>query len=168
MTTISSSDKNDDNISGLYGVDWSERARPTSHSWFPFASDDALTTGSCTFVSCREQKGTLIQCGSCSLLVHSHHLTQLNSADLNHLTPCRPSFTESTTAEGSPYHETTEHVWSDAPFLRQLCELCQRTSLDTNMRGIVCLWCSKALHRSCWQHRSDQTFNDQCDFGIYR
>ena len=80
-SSSSSSASSEVNPSITYGVDWSERARPTAHCWFPYKSTDPSSSQPCAYVSCKDPKSTqlveFIHCESCSLIVHTHHLTDL-------------------------------------------------------------------------------------------
>jgi hypothetical protein len=34
--------------------------------------------------------------------------------------------------------------------------------------GLVCLWCSRSYHQSCWEQLTDDDKKIQCDYGIFR
>ncbi|CAF3669231.1 unnamed protein product [Rotaria sp. Silwood1] len=118
-STLSSESSNTDSIS--YRVDWSDRAQPTSHCWFPFRSDDPLVVQSCAYVSCTDRKSTyqstFLQCESCTLVVHSHHLNDSQTTKADFLPSCRSSFADNTMMNNSPLDDKEnpskydEHFW---------------------------------------------------------
>ncbi|CAF5009800.1 unnamed protein product, partial [Rotaria sp. Silwood1] len=213
-STLSSESSNTDSIS--YRVDWSDRAQPTSHCWFPFRSDDPLVVQSCAYVSCTDRKSTyqstFLQCESCTLVVHSHHLNDSQTTKADFLPSCRSSFADNTMMNNSPLDDKEnpskydEHFWLRVPVLQKPCAHCQRTSMATTLfssesgrqatmsasdiidevrsvmsctpgnsnprmsesfNGLVCLWCSRNYHRSCWELVA-QDDKMQCDYGIFR
>ncbi|CAF4621754.1 unnamed protein product, partial [Rotaria socialis] len=34
--------------------------------------------------------------------------------------------------------------------------------------GLICLWCSRGYHESCWQQLAEQDDMIHCDYGIFR
>jgi hypothetical protein len=186
----------------VYGVDWSDRARPTSHCWFPITSDDSFSVEQCAYVSCTNEtpiyQSTLLQCGSCALVVHSHHLNDLQAAKADFLPPCRLSFVDGEDNQ-SKYDQ---HFWSHVSLLPKPCAYCQHISMATNLfereysrlstmsaldivdhvtsaignlnstisessDGLICLWCSRGYHRSCWELVAEDD-KIQCDYGIFQ
>ncbi len=139
------SSESSSNTSILYGVDWSDRARPTSHCWFPFTSNDPLTTQSCAYVSCTDRKSTcqstLLHCESCALVVHSHHLNDSQANKASFLPYCRSSFIDNITTENSLLDgeenpsKYDRHFWSHVSVLPKPCMHCQRTSMATSLFG---------------------------------
>lgn len=150
-----------------YGVDWSASASPTSHCWFPLTSKES----------------TLVRCGSCALEID---LRNINDS----IQPCRPSFVD--TKEKPLAND--EHSWWRTSLLSTSCEHCQRTSTNNSNSlfmnpftsfdklttminpktshgpcdGIVCLWCGKNYHQSCWQQLTDDEKKTKCDYGIFQ
>ncbi|CAF1142902.1 unnamed protein product [Rotaria sordida] len=216
--SLASSSESDSKISISYGVDWSDRACPTSHCWFPFTSNDSRTAQPCAYVSCTKLKptrqSTLLQCASCTLVVHEHHLTDSQATKADTIPPCRPSFVDNTMLRNSLLDDDDdntskydEHFWSHVPVLPKPCMHCQRTSIATTLfgsetgrpsmispldiidqitsimsstpgnsspkmsrtsHGLVCLWCSKGYHHSCWENLATQDDKIKCDYGIFR
>lgn len=121
------------NISDLYGVDWSNRATPTSHCWFPAMSNDSSNGQTCMYVSCGKLKpadsSPLLKCGSCELLIHSHHLNNSHASSGDILPPCRPSFID---RKNYPSQDD-EHCWSNVPVLSEPCSYCRRQSMSKNV-----------------------------------
>lgn len=136
----SSSASSEVNTSVTYGVDWSERARPTSHCWFPYKPTDPPSSQSCAFVSCKDPKSTQLvefaYCESCSLIVHTHHLhldLQSTVANAHFIAPCRPSFSESSTyMEMLEQNKFDRHFWTHVSILTKPCALCKRKSASTS------------------------------------
>ncbi|CAF4806395.1 unnamed protein product [Rotaria sp. Silwood1] len=83
-----------DSKSVSYGVDWSDQARSTSHCWFP--SNYPSTAKHCTYAACSNLKSIVqmpfLECGSCGLVLHAHHLNDSHTTEENVLLSCRPSF----------------------------------------------------------------------------
>ncbi|CAF4608203.1 unnamed protein product, partial [Rotaria magnacalcarata] len=40
--------------------------------------------------------------------------------------------------------------------------------LSKPSRGLICLWCSRGYHESCWQQFANQDDMSHCDYGIFR
>jgi len=145
-----------------YGVDWSANASPTSHCWFPLTSNES----------------TLVRCGSCALEIDSSKID-------NSIASCRPSFIDT--------NENDEHCWSQIYSLASPCARCQRTLNDNNnlftsayipferittminpkmshgpCDGLVCLWCGRNYHQTCWQELTDDEKKVKCDYGIFQ
>jgi hypothetical protein len=166
----------------LYGVDWSENARPTSHCWLPQLSQNSSTSCLCSYISCQKHQSmtdsSSVQCPTCSLSIHSIHLSDLSATD-DSITPCRSSFTDERTPDDTGMHD--QHHWSYAPTLPTPCTLCKRKSLKQNSgysntaattvtadepsSGLVCMWCSQGYHRQCWESIRDKANNSKCDYG---
>ena len=113
------------NASLSYGIDWSDRAQPTSHCWFPHAD-----RGTCSYASCSVPPATsnplFVRCGSCALVIHSEHLADRDHSDCSHngILPCRPLFSEEGLA-GNP-DKVDQHFWSPVSFLKRACIQCNR------------------------------------------
>ena len=183
------------------GVDWSVNGSPSSHCWFPLINDDPSKDLSCEYISCTREKSSMVQCGSCSLIIHLNHLTDLNVIVEDILSPCRPSFVDSKDISS----KIDEHFWSKVSIIPTRCEQCEGGSLidshsvrgfnpllikssseivdqltsminclsDNFTRkksvcsvGIVCLWCYRSYHQSCWEQVHHR--NSRCDYGIFR
>ncbi|CAF3119080.1 unnamed protein product [Rotaria socialis] len=200
-----------------YGVEWSDRVRPTSHCWFSFTSTDASTAQSCIYATCPNLKSkhplALLQCGSCDIVIHSHHLNNVKSTEVDLLPICRPSFVENQKSRSANIESENNppkydrHFWSQVNTLPKPCTYCQRTSKPNNLfgsgtgrsspissldivgqltsamsalpgnfspkmskpsRGLICLWCSRGYHESCWQQLAEQDDMIHCDYGILR
>lgn len=129
------------NTSICFGVDWSERARPTSHCWFPFKLHDATSSQICAFFSCKDPKSTnsmeFVRCESCSVVVHMHHLINLplTSTTTNYIPPCRPSFSESNQQDRMDQNKADRHYWSHVSILTKPCVLCRRKSMSSSIFG---------------------------------
>ena len=121
-----------------YGVDWSDRARPTSHCWFPYKSQDITSSQACAFFSCKDPKSNhaidFIQCESCLVIVHTYHLVDLPSTytTTNYIPPCRPSFSESTQDKNNQ-NKPDRHYWSHVSLLTKPCALCRRKSISSSL-----------------------------------
>ncbi|CAF3419591.1 unnamed protein product [Rotaria socialis] len=128
------------NISITYGIDWSERACPTSHCWFPYKLNDLSSSQPCSLVSCKDSKSNnlseFVQCESCLLIVHTHHLIDSPMIISNIIPACRPSFSESTTAnEMINQNKFDRHYWLHIPVLTKPCVLCKRKSMSSSLFG---------------------------------
>ncbi|UJR29477.1 hypothetical protein I4U23_010689 [Adineta vaga] len=119
----------DTNNSILYGVNWNNHAHPTSHCWFPAASDDLSTGQSCAYHSCTNFKSPLLHCESCGLIVHSHHLNDSETTAADFPPPCRLSFVD---GKDNP-SEYDQHYWYHVRVLPKPCTFCQRTSTATTL-----------------------------------
>ncbi|CAF1192614.1 unnamed protein product [Adineta steineri] len=132
---LSKSSTSDGNTTVSYGVDWSDHAHPTSHCWFPLTSDDVATIQSCTYTACTNPKSiyesTLIRCASCALIIHSHHLDDLQATKADFLPHCRPSFVD----DNDNSSKYDQHFWSDVSILPKPCLQCQRASVATTLFG---------------------------------
>ena len=115
--------------SSAYGVDWSNHAHPTSHCWFPIASNELSTAPSCAYVPCTNQESIFLRCGSCDLVVHSHHLNDSQVIKTDSLPHCRLSFVDDN-VNPSKYDQ---HFWSHVSELPKPCMHCQRTSIATTL-----------------------------------
>ena len=174
-------------FSVTYGVDWSNNASPSSHCWFPLTDADSLGIKKKS-----RDEATMLQCGSCALVTHSHH-----SEDL--IKPCRPSFSDA----NDDSSKSDEHFWSYVSALSVPCAHCQQSSIlnnffgsgsmpsslqildqvtgminsiseifnpqisDRSSDGLVCLWCSRGYHQSCWENLSSDK-KIECDYGIFQ
>ncbi|CAF3872876.1 unnamed protein product [Rotaria sp. Silwood1] len=201
MDALTSEISNENVIS--YGVDWSDRAHPSSHCWFRFTSDDSSTAHSCAYGSCAKGQQTgqsaLLQCQSCNLIMHAHHLnSSLSTTNNDSIQCCRPSFVDSTEQgnlltnnKDSPL-KFDEHFWSRVLILPKSCMHCQPTSMVSTLdiidqmksmidcisgtstdelsdasHGLICLWCFRCYHHSCWKQLAPQD-QLQCDYGIFQ
>ncbi|CAF1120443.1 unnamed protein product [Adineta ricciae] len=186
--------------SSEFGVDWSNRACPTSHCWFPVDSNGSSTNIS---ESNSNLKSKLLCCETCGLTVHSHRLTNSKVITSDFPSPCRPSFVD-VNSNSSDYDK---HFWCQENTLPTPCLICQRTSvtatlfahgidqlssmsasdianeftsifsskpgnfmqkLSESSGGIVCLWCSRSYHHSCWERVTNKDDQVHCDYGIFR
>jgi hypothetical protein len=78
---------------------------------------------------------SLIQCESCLIVVHTHHLTNLRTSELNNsIPPCRPSFSDINDNEQSN-HKFDQHFWSNISMLSKPCAFCKRKSISTSLFG---------------------------------
>lgn len=161
-----------------YGDDWSDRAHFASHCWLPYLSNNSSTSQLCAYVSCTNSKSnasSLVQCASCSLIMHADHLIDLQATPNAHnpIPLCRPSFKDSDTVDDISLYD--RHHWRHVPILSQRCEHCKRKSLSSTSyngdhrtsSGLVCLWCSRAYHRRCWENMGDDAEKSNCDYGVY-
>ncbi|CAF1135048.1 unnamed protein product [Rotaria sordida] len=195
------SESSNDNVVP-YGVDWSDRARPSSHCWFPLTSDVSSAAQSCVYGSCAKRKQTgqsaLLQCASCDLIMHAHHLTSSSTANNDSIQSCRPSFVDNTEQGNSLMDNKDnplkfdEHFWSHVSTLLKPCMHCQPTSMVSPLdiidqmksmiscipgtlsddlldasHGLVCLWCYRCYHHSCWEQLAPQD-KLHCDYGIFQ
>lgn len=156
------------------GVDWSDRARPTSHCWLPSKSSGQASEK---------------QCGSCTVLLHSQLPTE------NSPQTCRPSFVD---ADEDTSRIVDRHFWTRVPILTEPCAHCQplgtslnvfnsklirplTTVIDQTMlmmenlgaqqsesvNDFICLWCSRQYHRSCWEKLTERE-KASCDYGMFQ
>ncbi len=135
----SSSGSSEGNTSITYGIDWSDRARPTSHCWFTYKPTDLSSSQPCAFFSCKDPKSTqfveFVYCESCSLIVHTHHLIDLQqtTTTTNLIPQCRPSFSESSTySEMIDQNKFDRHYWAQVSVLTKTCALCKRKSTSSS------------------------------------
>lgn len=158
-----------------HGVDWSDGARPTSHCWLPSISIDQAS----------EER-----CGSCAVLLHSQHST------LDSLPACLPSFFDDDDDEVSQIvdqhfwsrvpvlTEPCAHCERlgtslnafDSKLITPLATVIDRvTLLIENLgaqpcespTGLVCFWCARQYHRSCWETLTERE-KTSCDYGIFQ
>ena len=129
-----------------FGTDWSERACPTSHCWFPYKLTDVASAQPCGFFSCKDPKSNqsveLVRCESCSLIVHTHHLLDLAvTTTTNFIPQCRPSFSETispSSCSQKDMHDPNRydrHYWSHVSILTKPCALCKRKSMSSSIFG---------------------------------
>jgi hypothetical protein len=136
-SSSSTSSSSESNIPIPYGVDWTDQARPTSHCWFPYNPTDPASSPACSFFSCKNPKPTLIlslvQCESCLIVVHTHHLTNIRPATIltNHMPLCRPTFFDHN--ENEEQNKFDRHFWYNASILSKPCALCKRKSTSTSI-----------------------------------
>ncbi|CAF0846433.1 unnamed protein product [Rotaria sp. Silwood1] len=140
LQSHNSSSLSETNIPITYGIDWSDRARPTSHCWFPYKPNDLSTSQPCALFSCKDPKSynlsEFVQCESCLLIVHTHHLVDLQIITTNTIPPCRPSFSESVSVNDINYQSKFDrHYWSHVSILTKPCALCKRKSMSTSLFG---------------------------------
>ncbi|CAF4715614.1 unnamed protein product [Rotaria sp. Silwood1] len=130
-----------DSKSVSYGVDWSDQARSTSHCWFP--SNYPSTAKHCTYAACSNLKSIVqmpfLECGSCGLVLHAHHLNDSHTTEENVLLSCRPSFidnpisVESHTDAEDNSSNYDKHFWTYVPTLTEPCVYCKRKSIRKNL-----------------------------------
>ncbi|CAF1186739.1 unnamed protein product [Adineta steineri] len=137
ISSSSSSSPSESNIPILYGVDWTDRASSTSHCWFPYHQTDPASSPACAFFSCKNPKPTLIlslvQCESCFIVVHNHHLLNLRTSTTtaaaasktNFMPLCRPSF-----FDDDEQNKVDRHYWSPVSILTKPCAFCKRKSIS--------------------------------------
>jgi hypothetical protein len=118
-------------------MDWSDRARPTSHCWFSYKPTDPSSSQPCAYVSCKDPKfnnlAEFVQCESCSFIVHTHHLIDSQQTASNLIPPCRPSFSESINySEMIDKNKFDRHYWTHIPILTKPCALCKRKSTSSS------------------------------------
>ncbi len=116
-----------------YGVDWSDRAQPTSHCWLPYSSTKSSASYLCAYMSCKNSKSTsdlsLIRCPTCSLTIHASHLSELQEVTTctpRGIPPCRPSFMDSNTTDDVSMQD--QHYWSHVSALSLPCTHCKQKS----------------------------------------
>lgn len=140
VSSLSTSESSaESNIPFLHGVDWSEQAQPISHCWFPYNPTDPSSSLACSFFSCKNPKPTLIlslvQCESCLIVVHTHHLTNLQPTNLiNFIPSCRPSFSN-LNENDQVNNKFDRHFWSNVSILSKPCAFCKRKSLSSSLFG---------------------------------
>ena len=162
-----------------YDVDWSDRAQPTSHCWFPYKFDSSSAAQPCAYASCANRITThhslVLQCETCALIIHANHLN--DSQTINNLIPsCRPSFIENATFENLTTDDECnssnydQHFWSCASILPSPCVHCKRKSMSRSQSsaGLICLWCSRGYHQSCWERCATADGDTNCDYGIFK
>jgi hypothetical protein len=164
-----------------------------------------------------EEKSTdqsiILQCGTCTLTVHWHHLNDLEVTNLDLIPTYRPSFIGNTTSTKSLLNSKDnlskydEHCWSHVSLISTPYAHCQRPSVantsfgsgnnqlwmgspseildqvtsmissisenpnsktSKSSGGLVCLWCSRSYHQSCWEQLTADNNNIQCDYGIFQ
>ncbi|CAF3436969.1 unnamed protein product, partial [Rotaria sp. Silwood2] len=135
MSVLTSRSSNDHIVP--YGVDWSIRAHPSSHCWFPFTSDDSSTVQSCAYNSCGKGHQTgltaLLQCQSCDVIIHAYHLTNSSTTNDDSIQSCRPSFFDNKEQQNAPMDsednvlQSDKHFWSHVSKLLEPCLHCQLT-----------------------------------------
>ena len=117
------------NIPISYGTDWTDRAYPTAHCWFPYTPADPTSSPPCSFFSCKNPKPpillALVQCESCFLIVHTHHLSNLSAVRNSSMPACRPSFHDEDEQDRSD-----RHFWSPITALSKPCAFCKRKSMS--------------------------------------
>ncbi|CAF4292300.1 unnamed protein product [Rotaria sp. Silwood2] len=142
--TLSSMPSTFDNCNSVsYGIDWSDRARPTSHCWFPCTSSYPSTAQHCSYATCSNRNRTaqmpLLQCGSCGLVVHAHHLNDSHATEDNLLPSCRPSFVDNPMLEESyvDYEDNPsnydKHFWTYVSTLTKPCVYCKQKAVPASM-----------------------------------
>lgn len=158
----------------LYGVDWSNNAHPTSHSWCPYSSKNKCECHLCVHESRKEEETnvcSLVECLVCSLIVHLDHLID-GEETTNPLVGCRSSFVEVDNEDEIVF--PGEHQWSSWISNRsESCEYCQRKMSLGNVKnvdprssgGIKCLYCARKYHQRCWEKIKENEEN-QCDYGV--
>ncbi|UJR25733.1 hypothetical protein I4U23_007084 [Adineta vaga] len=118
------------NIPMSYGVDWTDRTYSTSHCWYPYIPTDLTSSPACSFFSCKNPKPSLllalVQCESCFLIVHTHHLSNLSTIQTNLMPSCRPSFFD----DNDEPNKSDQHFWSNISVLSKPCTFCKRKSMS--------------------------------------
>ena len=140
-----------------YGVNWTDTAHSTCHTWFP------LTLSSRSSTSTRWTR-----CASCLITVHQSHLDQHSDDDLP---ACRPSFVDDERVHVPV--QIDAHHWSLVNRLPRRCLSCRRKVVRSPLGasvGLVCSWCSSVYHQCCWQQISDAVDDERnkCDYGQLR
>ncbi|CAF0973691.1 unnamed protein product [Didymodactylos carnosus] len=181
----------------VYGVDWSSIAKPTSHCWFECLQKiKSIRDSSCQYPICNiqtisllittdathsvfnQRETTLLQCASCSLIIHSHHI--MDELSIARIPSCRLSFVNDT-IDASHFDK---HYWQDINVLKYRCNWCKRKSnilpSSDNCRiarspmntecssAITCLWCSRSYHRQCFEKEVNPKLRSDCDYGEMR
>ncbi|CAF3337328.1 unnamed protein product [Rotaria sp. Silwood1] len=138
--TQQSASSSESNIPFTIGVDWSDQAHSVSHCWFPYSPTDPSSAPACSFLSCQNPKPTLVlslvQCESCLIVVHTHHLSNLRTtkSNITHYMPsCRPSFCDDNDNDKKTNHD--RHFWSNTSILPKPCAICKRKSMSTSLFG---------------------------------
>ncbi|UJR23191.1 hypothetical protein I4U23_026210 [Adineta vaga] len=145
-SSSSSNTSSEINSAITYGIDWSDRATPTSHCWFSYKLSDLSSAQPCGFFSCKDPKSNqyteFVQCESCSLIVHTHHLLDLQATTTtNFIPPCRPSFSEAINSNSYNQKDINDpnrfdqHYWSHVSLLTKPCALCKRKSMSSSIFG---------------------------------
>ncbi|CAF0784869.1 unnamed protein product [Didymodactylos carnosus] len=191
----------------VYGVDWSFSAQPHSHCWYPCFKDN-LNAYFCQYYNCINEtflsstmpnrnnittntntatitNTILLQCASCSFIIHSHHLLSFTPQ----IPSCRLTFIDNKTDSSS----FDKHFWIPINLLTSPCNSCKRktnllftrpmstaverykveNSTRTTMTskyvvcGIKCVWCSRIYHKKCFEKLS-QSLKTDCDYGTLR
>ncbi|CAF0894464.1 unnamed protein product [Rotaria sordida] len=137
---IQQSASSQSNIPFIIGVDWSDQAHPISHCWFPYNPNDLSSAPACSFLSCQNRKPTLllslVQCESCLIVVHTHHLSNLQTTKTNitnYMPSCRPSFCDDNENDKENKHD--RHFWSNISILSKPCTICKRKSMSNSLFG---------------------------------
>ncbi|CAF4113840.1 unnamed protein product, partial [Rotaria sordida] len=172
--SLSMSSESGDRNSVSYGVDWSDRARPTSHCWFPYTFNYPSTAQRCAYATCSNRKPTVLmpflQCGSCGLTVHAHHLNDSHATEDNVLSSCRPSFIDNpiseklyVNGEDNPSN-FDKHFWTHIPTLTEPCVYCNRKSIP---KGLFVARFGQtstrpALHITCQDTTITSTLSKSC------
>jgi hypothetical protein len=91
-------------------------------------------------LSCKDSKSNhfneLVQCESCSLTVHTHHLIDSQpTTTSNFISSCRPTFSESNTHETKDTNPFDQHYWLHIPNLTKPCSLCKRKTISSSLFG---------------------------------
>ncbi|CAF1137129.1 unnamed protein product [Adineta ricciae] len=167
----------------MYGVDWSKHAKSTSHCWLPYLSKKMSSSRLCACLLCQKSQlrsdSSFVECPTCSLIVHSAHLSELTEADTYSdqcsLPPCRSSFMDDSITDDNTTYD--QHCWSPISNLSKPCTYCKNKKLKTNSNGrhdqemleagFVCMWCSRHCHRLCWENIKNDANNNQCDYGEF-
>ncbi|CAF3328660.1 unnamed protein product [Rotaria socialis] len=116
------------------GVDWSDRACPTSHCWLSYCSKTSLPASQCAYLSRTIPEimnmETCVECGSCIIVIHIDHIINVENAATihNYIPPCRPSFFDMATEDNHIEHD--HHYWSSISKLMKPCVLCKRKTIS--------------------------------------
>ncbi|CAF1461454.1 unnamed protein product, partial [Didymodactylos carnosus] len=187
-----------------YGVDWSSTAHPNSHCWHPCPKDNS-NVYFCQYSGCvnetllaKTNRNTtvttdniLLQCESCSFIIHSHHLSFSSPI---RIPLCRLTFIDNKT-DASRFDK---HFWRNVNVLTNPCNFCKRkanslftrplttaidlselenstvsaiiptpTTTKSTVCGIQCVWCSRTYHKKCFE-KLDELLKTECDYGTLR
>jgi hypothetical protein len=137
-SSSSSSASSETNIPVKYGIDWSDRARPTSHIWFPYKLNDPSAAQPCALCPCKDSKSNqvsdFVQCVSCLNVVHTQHLVDMPTT--NSIRPCRLTFSESINSNAKDNQTNFDrHYWLYASILTKPCAFCKRKSMSGSLFG---------------------------------
>jgi len=176
-----------------YGVDWNGSARPSSHCWFPLTCNDASATqtdqsntlqcGSCGLTVHSHHWNDLESLPPCrpSFIDNTKSKDSPSKYDehfWSHVsvlsTPCEHCERTSmgNTLFGSGFHPLL--AASPSEFLDQVTSIFSSISenfspkMSKSSDSLVCLWCSRSYHQSCWEQLTDDDKKIQCDYGIFR
>ena len=77
---------------------------------------------------------SLIQCESCLIVIHTHHLSNSRTTTLtNYMPQCRPSFSDDN--ESGEQNKLDRHFWYNVSILSKPCAFCKRKSASSSLFG---------------------------------